>query len=184
MSDLIKSKKVPTMTLKYFIDENHKLLSSIGIFIAITVFSMNLDADYFSIGLSFLFLLLTVLLWIELLRQFPQKGSNLLSWFEVFLGITLLVLIFYWIIEYYQVWFIFLPFIFQMIVISVSVYPVKKFNLFNIIFKTSKDKKGYLRFFFYLIIMLLSSFLANWISTLISPSLKEAFIRFFETTHK
>ena len=175
-----QSKDQPLLSLKEFIEQNHKIISSIGIFIALTVFSSNLKSTYFSIGLSFLFLLLTTMIWIELIGQFPKHGSNLLGWFEAILGITFFALIGYWIVEYYKVWILVLPYIIQLMFIGIVGYFIKKFDLFNRVFRTKQGGKITLRYIVYFVIMLfvvsLGLMLGNCISPYIADVLKQTII--------
>ena len=103
------SKQQPTLSA--FIEINQKLLSVIGIFTAITIFSLNLKLSKFGYGLSFIFLTLTVLLWLEIIQKFPKNGSSRLSLFETILSFGIFGLIIYWIIEYIAFWEFLLPFV-------------------------------------------------------------------------
>jgi len=84
-------------TLFDFIEENQRLITVLGVFTALTVFSSNLPLKPFGYVLSFMFMSLTVLLWLELWQKFPTKsGSWRLTVFENVLPFTVLAVIAYW----------------------------------------------------------------------------------------
>lgn len=95
--------KPSPMTLSEFIEDNHKLISVLGIFSAITVFSASLD---FLPGKQFLtgmLLTLSVLLWIELVGKFPsEKVTGLLTWFENILSLTVAFIVISWLANLYS----------------------------------------------------------------------------------
>jgi len=141
MSDEKPIKEPIRVSLSGFIEENHKLLSTIGIFTALTVFSFNLKLSLFGYGLSFLFLAMTVLLWLELISKFPPKGSGILGWFESILGIAVLGLIAYWFVDYGPVWNIIMPLFIQLLLLGIISFLIKKFNVFNRLFQAEPGFK-------------------------------------------
>jgi len=93
------------VTLSDFIDENQKLITVLGVFTALTVFAGNISLAPFRNILSFLFMSLAIIVWIELWRKFPlKKYTWLLRWFEIILTLSIIVLISYWFIGYSEMW--------------------------------------------------------------------------------
>lgn len=151
-----EDKKAPT--LFDFIEENQRLVTVLGVFTALTVFAGSLPLKSVGYVLSFMFMSLTVLLWLELWERFPSKsGSWRLTLFETILPLTVLVVIGYWLLEFRKLWheFLFLP-IFAIILSSFS-YVMKKYNLFNRVFHTRADGKKSLRYFVGIAVLLITA---------------------------
>jgi len=72
-------------TLGEFIDENHRVLSSVGIFAALTVFTNSIEPRGLSALVSLFFLAATMLTSWELLRRFPSNRTFLLNSFHYIL---------------------------------------------------------------------------------------------------
>ncbi len=178
-----ESDSVEPLALKDFVDENHKLLSTIGIFTAITVFSLNIKSTYFSLGLSFLFLFQTLILWSELLSQIPKVATRRMGWFENFLSYSFLVLIIYWVVEYYMVWNLFLWLIIPLFIVYFISVILKKFNLFNILFKTTPGEKKALRHILYWTILIVAYILGSKLSALISPYIQKFLTNAYNAFH-
>lgn len=168
-----KNKKEKLISLSDFIENNHKLISSLGIFTALTAFSMNITNKYFKFGLSFLSLTLSVMLFIELIGQFPKKGASLLGWFETVLTFTFLGYVCYWIIDYYTFWKLFLIYLIQLFIVGTVSFIIKKFDLFNKLFKTNSGQKKNLRYLLFFLVILFSSYIGLYLGRLISPKIKE-----------
>ncbi len=169
MNEQIENQKPVKISLATFVEENQKLLTVIGVFTAVTLFATNIKILYMATILSFLFLLLTLLLWIELINKFPKTGSAILGWFEAILGICILGLIFYWLVEYREIWQVVLPFFFQLILILILSYIIKKTNLFNRIFKAKPGQKIGWRYIVYFAIMLTTLYIGLYVGYIISP---------------
>jgi len=169
MDEQVEKQKPEIITLATFVEENQKLLTVIGVFTAITLFAVNIKLLYVATFLSFLFMLLTLLLWWELIGKFPKNGSASLSWFESILGICILGLIFYWIVEYREVWQVILPFVFQLLLLSIVSFIIKKTNFFNRVFKAKPGQKKWWRYVIYFSIIMATLYLGLLIGSLISP---------------
>jgi hypothetical protein len=91
------------VTLHAFIEENHKILSVLGVFTALTVFARGLPLTGMGQVLSFFFLTLTVLLWIEIMTRYPKPASTRLIWFENIVTATVFLTAGYWLVEYYAI---------------------------------------------------------------------------------
>jgi hypothetical protein len=86
-------------TLSEFIDQNHRLLSTLAFFAALTAFAKQLD--YVGGFVSFIFLSCTVLVWLEILPRFPSaSGTSRLTWFENLLTIGVVGLAVYWVLTW------------------------------------------------------------------------------------
>jgi hypothetical protein len=148
MENKQKNEVEKLMTLEDFLKQNEKLITTFGVFIALTMFAMSLPIKIIGAGLSFLFLTLSILIWIELWRKFPSKeGSLSLNIFENMLALITLVIIANWLLDYRRIWheILFLP-IFGILATAIS-YIIKKFNIFNQLFHTKKDEKRSWRYF-------------------------------------
>jgi len=97
------------VTLAESIEENHKLLSVLGVFTALTVFTgsslFTRNAVNALIGylLSFMFMTISILVWIEVWRRFSSlsrpKSLQLVLFNITLLGIVV-VIVFYWLFSY------------------------------------------------------------------------------------
>jgi len=86
-------------TLAEFIKKNYPLLSSVGIFIALTVFTGSLKPSILGATLSLLFLTATVLTAVELIGwSLPLSMAFLLGIFERLLELSVFGLVFYWLL--------------------------------------------------------------------------------------
>jgi hypothetical protein len=111
--------ETPKMTLGEFIETNHKLLSTLGIFIALIVFSINLPDNFFGNMISFLLLAIIFLIWIEVFRRLPKSKEWSLEVFHNLLFLVLFLLILYWIIYYREIWNAYLG--------AVLIFPIMTF---------------------------------------------------------
>ena len=125
--------------LKDFIDDNHRLISILGVFSGLTAFFVKIDAIY----LSFIsFLILFVLMW-ELRKYFPGKNaSDTLQIFELFIYILIISLIVYFFIEYKIIIMevSILAFLFAYFVIATKIY--QKYKLSKLEKKISLKRFG------------------------------------------
>lgn len=64
----MKKRKDTVLSLKQLIEENHKLLTSRGVFIALTMFTSNLALKPLGTYLSSIFLGLSIIIWIEVVK--------------------------------------------------------------------------------------------------------------------
>jgi hypothetical protein len=167
----IKQNKKKTVTLKTFIDNNDKLLSALGIFTALTVFSSNLSPKYIGYVLSFLFLSTTILLWLELWARFPSKfATTRLIWFENILSYSIMAVIAYWLIAFYEIWrlFLFLPI--ALILLYLFSIFIKHFSIFNIVFYAKSIRHKILRYILGCIVLIVVLYISFYIANqLASP---------------
>jgi len=90
--------RAPKQTLKGFIDENHRLISVLGVFAALILFALQLKLGPFT-GLMIAGLFTcAMLLWVELLLQFPKDASGRLGLFEAGIQATMLVIVLWWLL--------------------------------------------------------------------------------------
>lgn len=135
------------MTLSDFINKNNKLLTALGVFVSLSLFTDRIDSSaLLSKYLSFLFLLLAIIIWLELWRKYPKRGDPLLSWFETILSFAFLMFIMYWFFEYREITFKYIPLIIGLIVFIPVSHIIKKYNLFNRVFKARQGEKPLLRY--------------------------------------
>jgi hypothetical protein len=92
-------------TLYDFIDTNHKLISSLGVFIALTLFSMSLRLSYLGNLLTILLLLLTILIWFELVWRLPWGDVSItLGLFKYGIRFIFPLLLVYHLLEFRDFW--------------------------------------------------------------------------------
>jgi hypothetical protein len=88
----------PRMTLKAFVEENHRLISVLGVFAALDLFALQLKlGPWQGIMLGGLFTC-TMLLWVELQAQFPKEMVGRLSYFEWGFQAAMLMVVLLWIL--------------------------------------------------------------------------------------
>lgn len=163
-------------TLAEFVEANHKLLSTVGIFAALTLFSSNLPFKGLGYLLAFVFLSATLLLWVELLVRFPsQRGNWRLVWFENLLSFGVAGLVAYWLVGFRPIWRKGLFFLIGILVASVLAsclsIAIKRHDFFNRLFRTTSGGREGLRHTFYwafIVFILALSFSISW---MITPSL-------------
>lgn len=100
--------EVKEITLKEFIEQNHYLLSSMAVFIAIASFVKGLPILWLANSLFFLSIAGVVVVWFELHSQFPKKAEIRLFAFKQILSLGLIGFIFYWLLAFPAFWNIFL----------------------------------------------------------------------------
>lgn len=167
--------------LKPFIDENSKLISAIGLFIALVIFSKNIEMELFADLFAFVFLFIVIILWTELIEQFPSKeGSWKLIIFENIISYLVLGLVFYWLLEYRYWSKAFLIFPIAVLILSIISKIIKREKIFSWADKPKKRFKllRYLVATFLLITVFTISFI---IAGLISEPVNNFLDNFKET---
>lgn len=86
-------------SLADFIEAHHKLLTVLGVMVALSVYAQGLRDKFFAANLSFLFLSCAVLVFIEILSQFEKAKAWRLDWFETMTVLALGLLTLYWLIN-------------------------------------------------------------------------------------
>jgi len=151
----------PRPSLTQYIEENHKLITVLGVFTALTVFARSLPITTLGLFLSFLFMTLAVFVWLELFARFPSKaGGWRVTWFENILSLSVFMLVIYWILDYRQVWsqVLIIP-VFGMLMGAIS-FLLKRFDVFNRLFRSQPDEKRALRYVFGIAIVAIAFFLS------------------------
>jgi len=157
-------------TLSEFIDINHKLISVLGVFTALTVFSYNLALKPIGYALSFVFLTLTVIVWLELWAKFPKRPSSWrLTTFENILSYSTIGVIAYWLLAYREIWRIVLFFPVWLLTISIISYPVTKFGLLEKLFGWKFAQFTIVRYIFGFFLLFLALYIAGIIAAVVTP---------------
>lgn len=150
MNEIVKNDFI---SLKDFVAQRKDLISTLGIFAALTLFAQEFMPGIFGSIVSFLFLTSFILLWLELWESFPSKqGTTRLALFENTIVYTGMAIILYWLARlkgYSMEYFIFV--ITLTISSSVVVFfskKIKHYDIFNKLFKAKKGEKKALRFIF------------------------------------
>ena len=160
------SKKV---TLGEFIETNHKLLSTLGIFTVLAVFSNNLQLKGIGYFLSFLFVAAMVLIWLELWARFPTKGSEKLVWFENIISVATLGVVVYWLVDFRSIWRYYLPMLILLILLWPMSEIMRRFNIFNVVFHTKPGERKTLRYILGLLILMVAFIISGRIAGLLAP---------------
>jgi len=176
---MVQDSQDEKLTLSAFIDDNYRLLSALGIFSALTLFASNFPLKAIGYALSFLFLFATVLILLEVWERFPSKmGATRLFWFENALFLSGLVLVGYWFLEFRGVWqhLLFVPI--ASVLMRLFSTIIKRFDLFNILFRAEPGARKTLRYIFgialWAVLIVASVAIANLLSGPINAFLDEA----------
>ncbi len=165
------------VSLVSFIEDNHKLITTLGAFTVLTVFVSNLPLKMLGYLLSFLFLTATVLVWLELWSRFPKPGTNRLIWFENVLSVAVLIFIGYWVLEFRVVWRPLLTTILMLTFLWLMSLTIKRFNLFEFLFQSPLLRHSVLRYLVGIIVigiaLILAAQLANILAQPINALLDE-----------
>ncbi|EKD86919.1 MAG: hypothetical protein ACD_37C00101G0005 [uncultured bacterium] len=134
------------MSLKEFINENHSLLSAMAIFATIAALLGNLPIRWMGIVLSFISIAGIVIIWHEIKSQLPEKMSPKLFIFRYILLWGLGALIFYWLLEFRDIWhvFLFVPLtiLFMYVIIS-TIQPIREWKIIRYVFGIGKEKNRF-----------------------------------------
>lgn len=129
-------------TLYECLEENHNLLSTLGIFGALTVFAGSMELKPVGYLLSFLLLAAMILVWREIRMRLPERKEWSLTVFKWILEIGLWVLVAYWLLEYRAIWdaFLFLPLIFGFTyLIAVRIRDLRRFKIVDAVFGFGRE---------------------------------------------
>ena len=165
-------------TLFSFIEENHRLLSVLGIFTALTVFARTLPIRILSDLLSFFFLAATVVLWFELQERYPSKtSSQKLRLFEILVSTAVLLLVACWLFLYWAFWRRILVAVFFAAFSLATTSLLQKYNVFNRLVGVDANHQKFLRhlvfFIIFSMILVSSIFFANLLGLKVVPLLEQ-----------
>jgi len=142
------------MSLSAFVEKNLSLLTILGIFTALTVFAAELPLQPLGSMLSFLFMAETVILWSVLLEHLPSKGKGWrMLWFENIMTLSVIILVFYWLLAYRELWREWLIIPLAAILLASVSWVLKHFDIFNRVFRAKPDEKRALRWIFWMVIL-------------------------------
>jgi hypothetical protein len=106
-------------TLASYIEDNHKLLTVLGVFTALTGYSANLPIRLFGITLSFCCMGIALLVLVQLWWRFPAYPQDVsTTLFKLFLFVAMLALFLYWLVAFTTVWGYALPIVVAMLTFS------------------------------------------------------------------
>ncbi|OGC85504.1 MAG: hypothetical protein A2V73_06430 [candidate division Zixibacteria bacterium RBG_19FT_COMBO_42_43] len=109
MKNMIEEKnsqatKETKISLRQFIENNQRLITTMGVFFALTIYSTSIPIKQIALALSFLFMTCSFLIWMEVLSGITDYTSWSLHWFQIALLWAFLAFSFYWYIEYRTIW--------------------------------------------------------------------------------
>jgi hypothetical protein len=160
------------VTLAAFIKDNHDLMEVLGVLVALTVFASNLPLKPIGYGLSFMFLTMAVLIWLELWGRFPSgSGTALLFWFENVLSLTILGIVVYWLLDYRNLWHQFLFLLIFLIIGGLFSSFMKRFNVFNRLFRAKPRQRKALRYILGIVVLLVMLSMSFYLAHIVAPSL-------------
>lgn len=176
--DMTQNAQEDKVTLAAFIDDNYKLLSALGVFVGLTLFASNLPLKSIGYSLSFLFVSATVLIMLELWERFPSKsGTTRLFWFENILFLSSLLVVAYWFVEFRAMWHQYLVVPILCILLWLVSAVIKRFDLFNRLFRTEPGGRKILRYIFGFaligVVFVVSYAVATWLTPPINTFLDE-----------
>lgn len=147
-----------------FIESNDKVIQTLGVFIAITVFATTLPIKAIGYVLSFAFLSCTILILFELWSRFPNNGRTSLIYFENFLILGGICLTVYFLLDFRTAWRQYLFIVIASVILFVLSSLIKQHNIFNRLFQTSQDRLKIIRYMFGIFIIILSVSISFYIS--------------------
>ena len=162
-----------------YIEDNHRLISTLGVFTALTLFARQVQPGVFGNFLSALFLTLTLLVLFELSERFPPKmGTSRMYWFESVMSLSVLFLAAHWLLTVRSVfpWITFFL-VFASISSLISVL-MKRYDLFNRLFRAKAGQRKTLRYFLGIFLVIVSAAVAiavgSVVATAVDPVLDNA----------
>lgn len=170
-----------TPSIATMVTDNHSLITVLGVFVALTIFSSNLPLQPFGYVLSFLFVTASILLWKELINNFPpERGTEGLYWFENILTFSMFVFFAYWVVQYRKVVvkFLFMPI--ALVLLSIISVTMKRNDAFNRFFNTTHGQHKTLRNICWFILIMLTLLISGVIQALVAPHLGPALDTVFD----
>ena len=94
-----------TVTLREFVEGNHRLISVLGIFVALSAFSGGLRPAKLGLTLASVFLAMAILILLELWIAFPRgRAAKRLEYFGLGVLVTMFLVCAYWLMAFRQIW--------------------------------------------------------------------------------
>jgi hypothetical protein len=131
------------VSLREFIEKNHILLSTIAVLVAIVAFLGTLPIGWLNYVLSFILIAGVIIVWREIQSQVPKKTKGSLFLFRYVLLWSFGGFILYWLIEFREIWhmFLFVPiFLLSFYIMIGSIKPLFKFKIISKIFGSENNK--------------------------------------------
>ena len=134
------------LSLKDFIDQNHQLLSTMAVLIAIATYADSLPVQWLGNTILFLSTAGVVTVWFELYRCLPKTGTLRLVVFKNIITIGLIGFTFYWFLSFPAFWniFSFIPlFLFLYYMFHTTIKQLMEFGFVMKIFGTKGQRNGW-----------------------------------------
>ena len=94
-----------TVTLREFVEANHKLISVLGVLVALSAFSSGLHPAKLSLTLASVFLAMAVLVFLEVWVAFPRgRAARRLELFGLGMLVTMSLVVAYWLMAFREIW--------------------------------------------------------------------------------
>jgi len=174
-----KSPRSDPPTLADFINENERIITVLGVLIALTAYFSSSPLKPFGQIFSALLLTLTLFVWFELWGKFPSKmGTSTLFWFENIFSLTIFAVVAYWFVSigciFPQIIFI----VSFLLISSLISYLMKKLDIFNRFFKAKPGQKRVLRIILGILIIIVSFLAGVFIVSVIVTSTYKPFTEY------
>ena len=167
-------------TLGLFIEANHRLLTVLGVFTAMTLFALNLPVRAIGGFLGFLFMAITILVWLELWSRFPSGGGQWrFTLFENLLSVSIIVLFFYWFTDFRAIWSQALILLVWVLLMGAVSGLMSRHDWFNRVFHTEPGGRVWLRYTVGITLLLATMVVALVIAALVAPPVN----RFLDTAY-
>lgn len=131
------------VSLREFIEKNHILLSTTAVLVAIVAFLGTLPIKWLNYVLSFILIAGIIIVWREVQSQIPKKAKGSLFLFRYVLLWSFGGFILYWLIEFREIWhmFLFIPIFSLSLYMTIdSIKPLFRFKIFSKIFGSESNK--------------------------------------------
>lgn len=140
------AQKIPT--LSEFVENNEKLISVLGVFTAVSLFVSGLSVHWFGYMLSFMFMILTVILWLELWSKFPSgSGDWKITTFENILMVAVFTLFAYVLVDFRDLWkSSYLDLLVFAVIMGTFSSTMKRYDVFNRLFRCQPGERRWLRY--------------------------------------
>ena len=174
-------------TLSEFIEDNHKLITTLGVFTALTIFTKTQTTGQISGLLSFLCLSMALLIWVELWRKIPRPSTFSLQVFEILLSIFVIGLALNYLLEYRRYWPDYLMVLITFVIISGIALVMNRTRILeNQFFARRKRFVWFSRLFglFLIILILWSSYVIASYLTPFTVSIFDWFVNFSQACCK
>jgi hypothetical protein len=158
-------------SLNDFVGLHQPLITSTGVFIALTIFCFSITNQNVGFILSFFFMAISLLFLYDLVKCFKKDVSLRLGLFQLLLNFAMFALLFYWLYEYREIILNLLIIVVFGVVGSLYFLIIRKTNILNLRFWHKNIFTKILLGTFYLVSVSFIFLVSGLITTNIKPIL-------------